>query len=481
MTAPVQTPDVPLACPDRWLIERFIQSRDEEVFRALVDRHGPMVWQVCRRLLRFREDAEDAFQATFLVLVRRAARIRKKESVASWLYGVAYRTSARLRSRRCRAPCPLDGAADVADASGEIVVDYYQRDLLDEELNRLPARYREPLVLYYLEGRSREEVSESLGLSPVVVKGRLQRGRDALRVRLAMRGVSLTLALAAIERCASAAQACDYGEVLVDAVLATTTAGMAVNGGCGSLSQHVVQLAGKEIGSMAVKLNAVGMGGCIAVVALGLVGQPSGSAPAGEGPRPELVQTADYLDLVERAPGATLVALDFPNQPGSATLTGAAAGDEKTILKYGDETADGRKSIAGGGEMIRFQAPGDAAKVAAIKLHGARYGYPQAPQEDFKVYLLGEDMSQVLHTELVPYARFERGDAKWVTLNFKKPVEVPQTFWVVVDFNAQATKGVYVSYDTSTGGEHSRVGLPGQEAKPTAFGGDWMIQAVLAK
>lgn len=131
--------------------------------------------------------------------------------------------------------------------------------------------------------------------------------------------------------------------------------------------------------------------------------------------------------------------------------------------------------------MIRFTAATDPATLAGIELHGARYGYPQPPKEDFRVYVLDEDRSKVLHTELVPYAKFERGESKWVTLKFKQPVQAPKTFWIVIDFNAEATKGVYVSYDTSTGGEYWMIGLPGREASKTPFGGDWMIRAVLAK
>src|SRR5690349_13247850 len=115
-------------------------------------------------------------------------------------------------------------------------------------------------------------------------------------------------------------------------------------------------------------------------------------------------------------------------------FSAGAAGD-RVVLKYGDGTADGKKSMAGAGQMIRFTAAEDSASLSGIELHGARYGRPQAPQEDFKVYVLDESGSNVLHTELVPYATFERGEPKWVSLDFKKPVAVPPTFWIVVDFN----------------------------------------------
>lgn len=149
-------------------------------------------------------------------------------------------------------------------------------------------------------------------------------------------------------------------------------------------------------------------------------------------------------------------------------------------LKYGDEQPDGKKSLAGTGEMIRFTLPGEKGRVRGLRLHAARYGYPKPPKESAVVTLLDADGTGVLHTELVPYAKFKRGESKWMVIPFKKPVEVGKEFWVTLDFKAEARKGVYVSYDTSTGGQHSRIGLPGQEAREVDFDGDWMIQALMA-
>jgi hypothetical protein len=95
--------------------------------------------------------------------------------------------------------------------------------------------------------------------------------------------------------------------------------------------------------------------------------------------------------------------------------------------------------------------------------------------------IVSENGMEVVHTEMVPYDKFKRGEMRWTTIPFEEPVSVPQKFWVVVEFNAEQTKGVYVSYDTSTGGKYSRTGVPGGEMKEVSFGGDWMIQAVLTK
>jgi len=154
---------------------------------------------------------------------------------------------------------------------------------------------------------------------------------------------------------------------------------------------------------------------------------------------------------------------------------------EANVLKYGDGKADGKKSLGGSGEMIRFELPDGVTRVSGIKIHGARYGYPQPPQENFEVSFVKDDFSEILDTQLAPYSLFHRGASKWVTVKFRKPVELPKTFWVVLNFHAEQTKGVYVSYDTSTKGEHSRIGLAGDEKpQPVNFGGDWMVQVMTA-
>jgi hypothetical protein len=160
-----------------------------------------------------------------------------------------------------------------------------------------------------------------------------------------------------------------------------------------------------------------------------------------------------------------------------------AAAKPVLLLKYGDGKPDGKKSIAGAGEMIRFTMPkGQTNALKALRIHAARYGYPQPPKEDVEITILTEDMKEPLHTELVSYALFKRQqESRWTQVPFEDPVDVPAMFWVVLNFNAEATKGVYVSFDTSTKGKHSRVGFNDQDAKETEFKGDWMVQAVLAK
>lgn len=151
------------------------------------------------------------------------------------------------------------------------------------------------------------------------------------------------------------------------------------------------------------------------------------------------------------------------------------------MLKYHDGKAEGKKSYGGSGEMIEFSMPDGFTKLAGVSIFGSRYGMPQPPQEDFTIYVMDETHSTVLHTETAPYRLFARGPERWVTVRFPKPLELTGTFWIALNFNAHQTKGVYVSYDTSTAGEHSLAGLPEKNAEPVDFGGDWMIQVTVAR
>jgi RNA polymerase sigma factor (sigma-70 family) len=180
--------------PDRHLLERFVRGRDQAAFAALVQRHGPMVLGVCRRLLRDAHEAEDAFQATFLVLAHKAGSIARPESLGPWLHGVAYRAAARARQAARRRAREREAAPPDGDPADELAWREL-RQVLDEELGRLAPKYRAPLVLFYLEGKTTEEVAGLLGCPKGTVLSRLARGRDRLRERLARRGLALSAGL----------------------------------------------------------------------------------------------------------------------------------------------------------------------------------------------------------------------------------------------------------------------------------------------
>ncbi len=183
------------------LLERYLEGRDEIAFEALVARHGPMVLAVCRRMLTDHTDVDDAFQATFLVLVRRARHLGPGDAIGPWLHGVAARVAMRSRSesvrRRRFEPISTEVSAIVDPRSP---ADREIGEVLDQELGRLPSKYRFPVVLCYLEGQTHEEAARQLKWPIGTVKGRLARARDLLRSRLLRRGLTpgvaaLTLAL----------------------------------------------------------------------------------------------------------------------------------------------------------------------------------------------------------------------------------------------------------------------------------------------
>jgi RNA polymerase sigma factor (sigma-70 family) len=141
------------------LLERFVSQRDEAAVAALVRRHGPMVWGVCRRVLRHHHDAEDAFQATFLVLVRKAAAIMPREMVANWLYGVVHQTALKARATMAKRQAREKQVNGMPEPEARTQPDLWRdlQPLLDQQLSRLPDKYRVVIALCDLEGKSRKE------------------------------------------------------------------------------------------------------------------------------------------------------------------------------------------------------------------------------------------------------------------------------------------------------------------------------------
>jgi RNA polymerase sigma factor (sigma-70 family) len=188
---------------DEDLVEQFLHGDEidsDDAFRALVERHGPMVLGICRLVLDQEADAEDAFQATFLILARKGASIRNRAIIAAWLHEVAYRTAVKARismvrrrflERQCVSMLPSQFEPDRQhhDAAWNEL-----RPVLHDEVRRLPEKYRLPVILSYLEGKTNEEVAALLDWPVGTVKGRLSRAREVLRSRLTRRGMALSAA-----------------------------------------------------------------------------------------------------------------------------------------------------------------------------------------------------------------------------------------------------------------------------------------------
>jgi len=184
---------------DQQLLQSFIVDKDRDALERLITRHSSLVFRTCRRVLGARQHAEDAFQATFLILVTRPPSPRKTHSIAGWLYRVAWRTSLRIATARHR-----DADFDIEEAVSSVsepFIEIQRRELmrvLDEELNALPERYRDVIVLCHLEGKSRAQAAAELGRTEASVKASLTRGRDLLRMRLIRRRVFPAMAVAAV-------------------------------------------------------------------------------------------------------------------------------------------------------------------------------------------------------------------------------------------------------------------------------------------
>jgi RNA polymerase sigma factor (sigma-70 family) len=255
---------------DASLLEQFVRHRDEAAFAALMQRHGPMVLGVCRRVLHEAQDADDVFQATFLVLVRKAAVIRHPELLGNWLYGVAYHIALQARAGAARWRSHERQVEDVpAPEPVDERIWEELRPLLDEEIHRLPEKYRAPVVLCYLEGKTYAEAARMLGWAEGTVSGRLARAREKLRTRLAFRGLTLSAATlaATLGQQGSAAVPAALAQVTFQAAALTAAAGPAAAAGLISAQAAALSQAALQT-TFAVKLKILGA----VVAAAGLVG-----------------------------------------------------------------------------------------------------------------------------------------------------------------------------------------------------------------
>jgi RNA polymerase sigma factor (sigma-70 family) len=301
---------------DGQLLERFLGQHDEAAFELLVWRHGPMVLNVCRRLLHHAEDAEDAFQATFLVFVRKAHAINKREGLGSWLHRVAYRVALRAKAaqaKRARREKATEVEPAVECGDHEEWKDL--RPVLDEEIDRLPERYRAAVVLCYLEGKSHQEAARQLGCAEGTVASRLSRARDRLRGRLVRRGLVLS-AGALTGALVQSALPAPVSAALVDTTVTAATAfaaGQATAGG--AMSAHSAALAEGVMKTMVLTNLKVA---AAVLVAAGMIGVGAGGVTyrtlAAGGPNADADPAAasrsarrDRVEVPSRRDGVLLV------------------------------------------------------------------------------------------------------------------------------------------------------------------------------
>lgn len=262
-----------IAPTDGELLVRFTRRGDTAAFAELVDAHAPLVLSVCRQVLRRSADVDDAFQATFLILAKRAGDIRASDSAAGWLYRVAYRTSVALaRQNKSRPEEPLNGH-DFALPECDPLDRIHQQHsvaVLIEELRALPARYQEPLVLCYLEGHSRSRAAEMLDSTTATIKGRLARGKQLLRHRLARRGVALSIAAGIATSMIESATAAGSSATLATETAHAASQFVASSAAASSASPIACSLAQQGVSAMLYASLAKPMLAGITVLALGV-------------------------------------------------------------------------------------------------------------------------------------------------------------------------------------------------------------------
>jgi RNA polymerase sigma factor (sigma-70 family) len=341
------------AAPDAELLERFARRGDEAAFATLMQRHGPLVWGTVRRVLGREQDAEDAFQATFLVLARKAAAVRRAASVGSFLHGVAYRLAARARADAARRGRHERRAAEQAPSCcAEDVTWRELREVLDAELGRLPERYRAPLLLCYLEGQTQDEAARQLGWKKRTLKARLDHGRELLRGRLARRGLPLGAALTG--------PLLAGGEAPAAARLVTATARAAGPFAAGrrpdGLSGPVLALAEGGVKAMVLLKLRLALAGVLALAVLGggtglLLSQSPGRTGLGRGADERPAPGRDlYGDPLPAGAALRLGTVRFRHEGHWGDGAGVLfSPDGKTVVTWGNgfllrfwETASGR-------------------------------------------------------------------------------------------------------------------------------------------
>jgi RND family efflux transporter MFP subunit len=309
---------------DAHLLERFVANRDQTAFELLVRRHAPLVFGICRRILQDFQDAEDAFQATFLTLARRADRITKRAVVASWLYKVAYRvalTARDDRARRLSHERPLIPGEDVARNADATAVQEHEelRATLDREVSRLPEHFQAAVILCYLEGKTVDEAAIQLGCPRGTVASRLARARKRLRAQLEGCGLAIASVMTIAPETGNAAQLSLISSLISAAVHPGTATGAAISPRVAALSQEVL----KAMFLHKLWTGTVLLAGCIGILLAGTglsfslyAIARAGAAPAAVEPQQQ--QTAERQIRAENKPAdkamPTLVTITHPVQ-----------------------------------------------------------------------------------------------------------------------------------------------------------------------
>ena len=340
---------------DGELLARFLSSRDDNALAALVRRHAPMVWGVCRRLLHNHHDAEDAFQATFLVLVRKAADV-PRQAVANWLYGVARQTAVRLRATAAKRGRRETQVVNMPEPTVAEVRDADLQAVLDEELSRLPDHYRGVIVLCDLEGMTRKEAARQLGIPEGSVASRLARARAMLAKRLTRRGVvfsggSVAAVLSAGSASASAPPALVASTIKAASLLAAGQAAGVVSAKVAALTEGVVKA--MFVTKLKAAVAVVLVLGLLATVATGAMGLGYHRASAQSDKTP-IAPIVEERATPEKDKNATTSDKEVGDLQGEWSVVAMEEGGEKAPA----DALKGMKWVVRGNEITGSQPGG---------------------------------------------------------------------------------------------------------------------------
>jgi RNA polymerase sigma-70 factor (ECF subfamily) len=256
---------------DGQLLDRFVERRDASAFEAIVERYGPLVWGVCRRVLRNHHDTEDAFQAAFLVLARKAASVMPREKLRNWLYGVAFQTAMNAKKARAKRRIREHPAWDMTEPEAEAVAHEHAEELLsrlDREVGRLPEKYRAPIILCELEGKTHRQAAEQLGWPVGTVSGRLSRAKAVLASRLSRPGTPLSVGALGVLLDHDGAQAGVPSDLVRSTAQAASLPAVGKAVATGVVSAQVAALTGEVLKTMLINKLTLSAGMLIFALAL---------------------------------------------------------------------------------------------------------------------------------------------------------------------------------------------------------------------
>jgi RNA polymerase sigma factor (sigma-70 family) len=326
---------------DAQLLEQFVGRHDQSAFAQLLQRNGPLVWGVCRRVLHNADDADDAFQATFLVLARKARLVRA--SLAGWLCRVAYRVATNLKSSSAQRRFVEKQSAAMSKGSatpdGASEAGWKElRPVLDEELDRLPEKYRLPIVLCYMQRKTNDEAAEELGWTRGTIASRLSRARDLLRARLTRRGVVLSGAVLAMLVSKQAATAAVPANLLLTTAKATTVVVAGNVAAAGLVSANVAALADAGVKALGIAKLKIATALAAASLVVGGVGATAYylNRPAAAVQQEPRASLNGYQELVLAAAFSPKDGLAVTSGDGTSRVWDLASRQERATLDKHD-------------------------------------------------------------------------------------------------------------------------------------------------